>query len=156
MKQQTFNRNRCIIYRLVGFFSQLIALFTAISVNTVAYSIDKPWAFAVYRYDRQISDIFVYPYRLAALLHTEITQKIISASCTVIIQRILIRIPVAVIYKTVNRTVTAAQHNIAFGRNTVKKCAVSAYLRHIAIFQFIVLVYFRQLLCKLCSLPVAR
>lgn len=127
MKKQTFHRNGCIIYGLFRFSAHGVAHFTAISVYTVTYSVQKSICISAETYLRQIVQIFVYANGTILTFCSDIMQKIVSATRSIIINAVSLGVAIGFVYKSVQRAVAACDYHGSIFIELIEKIAVIFY-----------------------------
>ena len=136
MEKQSFDRNCSVIYIALGCFPEFIADLAAIAVDSVAYAVEETICLAVDSDLGQILQIFCYIERFVTVFVTELMGKIVTRAHREIINLVLFRIIVRQIYKTIQRSVAAANDQYIAALHLGKNIAVCFGFCHVAIHNF--------------------
>ena len=131
MEKQTFYSYGCIVDGLVGAGSLYVAYLAAVSVDTVAYSVDEAAFFTVHLNGGKVLDILVYRERNVGVNALYVAKKIISRACGKIEYLIFNIKSLDIINKMIQRSVAACNNYNVILRKIFNKRSVIIYFRHV-------------------------
>lgn len=138
VKEQTLDGDRGIVDLLAGDIAQLVAHFTAVAVNAVAYAVEHTVALAVDGGYGKILYVIVDAYGRISFLKAEIVPEVVSASGGVIVDVVAERKPVGVVDEPVERSVASCDDDTVILGKRCEKGFIAFNGGHVAEDKFIV------------------